>query len=39
MPSTIVALLKVLDSWKFTVDSGLKSVCVLLDLRKAFDGI
>ena len=39
MPSTIVALLKVLDSWKFTVDSGLKSVCVLLDLREAFDGI
>ena len=36
---TTVALLKVVDSWKFTIDDGLKSVCVFLDLRKAFDVI
>ena len=35
--STKVALLQVLDSWKFAIDDGLKSVCVFLDLRKAFD--
>ena len=37
--STTVALLKVVDSWKFVIDDGLKSVCVFLDLRKAFDVI
>ena len=37
--STTVALLKVVDSWKFAIDDGLKSVCVFLDLRKAFDVI
>ena len=31
-----MALLKVVDSWKFAIDDGLKSVCVFLDLRKAF---
>ena len=35
--STTVALLKVVDSWKFAIDDGLKSVCVYLDLRIAFD--
>ena len=30
-------LLKVVDSWKFAIDDGLKSVCVYLDLRIAFD--
>ena len=30
-----MALLKVVDSWKFAIDDGLKSVCVFLDLRKA----
>ena len=34
--SKTVALLKVVDSWKFVIDDGLKSVCVFLDLRKAF---
>ena len=33
--SKTVALLKVVDSWKFVIDDGLKSVCVFLDLRKA----
>ena len=37
--STTVALLQVVDSWKFAIDDGLKSVCVFLDLRKAFDVI
>ena len=37
--STPVALLKVVDSWKFAIGDGLKSVCVFLDLRKAFDFI
>ena len=32
--STTVALLKVVDSWKFAIVDGLKSVCVFLDLRK-----
>ena len=31
-----MALLKVVDSWKFVIDDGLKSVGVFLDLRKAF---
>ena len=35
--STTVELLKVVDSWKFAIDDGLKSVCVYLDLRIAFD--
>ena len=30
-----MALLKVVDSWKFAIDDGLKSFCVFLDLRKA----
>ena len=30
-------LLKVVDSWKFAIDDGLKSVCVYLDLRIAFN--
>ena len=37
--STTVTLLKVVDSWKFAIDDGLKFVCVFLDLRKAFDVI
>ena len=37
--STTVALLKVVDSWKFAIDDGLESVSVFLDLRKAFDVI
>ena len=32
-----MALLKVVDSWKFAIDDGLKSVCVYLDLRIAFE--
>ena len=32
-----MALLKVVDSWKFAIDDGLKSVSVYLDLRIAFD--
>ena len=36
---TTVSLLKVVDFWKFAIDDGLKSVCVFLDLRKAFDVI
>ena len=31
-----MALFKVVDSWKFVIDDGLKSVGVFLDLRKAF---
>ena len=37
--STTVTLLKVVDSWKFAIDDGLKFVCVFLYLRKAFDVI
>ena len=37
--STTVALLQVVGSWKFAIDNGLKSVCVFLDFRKAFDVI
>ena len=36
---TTVSLLKVVDFWRFAIDDGLKSVCVFLDLRKAFDVI
>ena len=41
--STTVALLKVVDSWKFfpffAIDDDLKSVCIFLDLIKAFNVI
>lgn len=28
-----------MDLWKFAIDSGLESVCIFLDLTKAFDVI
>ena len=41
--STTVALLKVVDSWKFfsffAIDDDLKSVCIFIDLIKAFNVI
>ena len=37
--STIAALLKVVDEWKWAKDKGLITTAVFLDLRKAFDVI
>ena len=37
--STATALLKVVDSGKFTADQGKYTVAIFLDLRKAFDVI
>ena len=35
--SAAVALLNVVDSWKFAIDRGIRSICVFPDLRKAFN--
>ena len=36
-PSTIGALLKVVDEWKWAKDKGLITTALFLDLRRAFD--